>query len=134
MGGRIVTATRLVICGVPKAGKTTAANRIHPQAAGIVRHTDDLIPLGWSRVSEIVAQQWFAMPGPWVVEGVAAVRALRKWLRVHPEGWPCDRVVWMNTPRESLTPGQETMAKGARTVWWEVASELEGRGIPVERQ
>lgn len=126
-------SARIVICGVPKAGKTTASRRIHPQAAAVVRHTDDLTAFGWSRASEIVATQWFAMPGPWVVEGVAAVRALRKWLRHHPEGAPCDRVVWMNTPRLVLSSGQDTMAKGCRTVWWEVASELEARGVRVER-
>jgi hypothetical protein len=126
--------TRLVICGVPRSGKTTLAARMHPQAAGRIRHTDDLISFGWSRASEIVAAQWFTLSGPWVVEGVAAVRALRKWLRAHPEGAPCDRVIWCNAPHVALTPGQETMAKGARTVWNEIAAELEGRGVVVERR
>lgn len=107
---------------------------MHPQASGPKRHTDDLISFGWSRASEIIATQWFIMPGPWVIEGVAAVRALRKWLRAHPEGAPCDRVIWMNTPHVMLAPGQDTMAKGCRTVWNEISAELEGRGVIVERR
>lgn len=125
--------TRLVVCGVPKSGKTTLVSRMHPEAAGQKRYTDDLIPFGWSRASEIVATQWFSLPGPWVIEGVAAVRALRKWLVHHVEGKPCDRVIWVNTPHVPLLPGQAAMAAGCRTVWWEIAGVLEGRGVIVER-
>lgn len=125
--------TRLVITGVPRAGKTTLARDL---AVGFEpRHTDDLISasVGWSEVSEIVASRWFPLPGPYVIEGVAAVRALRKWLASHPEGMPCDRVIWLDTPLLPLTRGQEIMAKGCRTVWREVEPELLARGVHVER-
>lgn len=149
--------TRLVIAGVPKAGKTTASMAICGVAttadltrtpAGLsgrfgpgayVRHTDDLIgaslghgPLSWSGVSEVVAT-WFDATGPWIVEGVAAVRALRKWLAAHPTGAPCDRVLWLDTPRVALTAGQRRMAAGCRTVWREIEPSLLARGVHVER-
>lgn len=126
---------RLVICGVPRAGKTTLANSyVRP----VARHMDDLISIrvGWSEVS-LTGSSWFEAPGPWIIEGVAAVRALRKWFRSHPEKWcglraPCDRVIWLDTPRVPLTPGQETMAKGCRTIWREVRPMLLARNVHVE--
>lgn len=121
--------TRLVIAGVPRAGKTTMANSyVRP----IARHTDDLIgSRPWSEVSVEVAT-WFDAPGPWIVEGVAAVRALRKWLRTHDTGAPCDRVIWFDVPRVAPLPGQLVMAKGCRTVWHEIRAELVARGVHVE--
>lgn len=139
-------AMRLVIAGVPKAGKTTLSleAKIHHSISGrasIVRHTDDLIrPGAWSEVSAEVSA-WLDLPGPWIIEGVAAVRALRKWLAAHrdpPCGAagrlpaPCDRVLWLDTPRQVLTPGQLAMAKGCRTIWAEVHPQLLARGVHVE--
>ena len=132
--------TRLVIAGVPRAGKTTLANRrvLELYPAHELRHTDDLSRgerlVSWSEASAIVSTQWFSAPGPWIVEGVAAVRALRKWCLAHPDVMqrPCDRVLWLDIPRVPLTPGQETMAKGCRTVWRQVRGELLARGVHVE--
>jgi adenylate kinase family enzyme len=128
---------RLLICGVPRSGKTTAAASII-LAAGIprtpkieLRHTDDLIgQLDWSGVSAEVAT-WFDHAGPWIVEGVATVRAVRKWLASHFSGRPCDEIRWLGTPRVPLTPGQSAMAKACETVWDEVRPELERRGVRI---
>ena len=95
-----------------------------------VRHTDHLIHLGWSEASAAAAL-WFDTPGPWVVEGVAAPRALRKWLAAHPEGKPCDVLIVLTEPHEPLTPGQAAMAKGCETVLREVRGELERRGVEI---
>lgn len=117
--------TRLCICGVPKAGKTTLANTLN-----VIRvlHTDDLIGYDWSRQSELVSG-WFDKPGPWVIEGVAVVRALRKWLRARPTGRPCDQVMWLGTPRVVLGAGQASMAAGCLTMWRAILPELHARGV-----
>ena len=120
-------AERVVIAGVPRAGKTTLAR----QMTDDVRSTDDLISLGWSEASAAAAA-WFNEPGPWVVEGMAAPRALRKWLEAHPTGRPCDRVIWLAHTREKHSPGQQAMGKGASTVMREIAGELRRRGVIVE--
>lgn len=121
---------RVVIAGVPKAGKTTLALR--GDYPGRVLHTDDLIrPGAWSEVSEEAAG-WFDQPGPWVIEGVATVRALRKWLSWHPTGRPCDRVIWLGSPRLELESGQLRLAKGCWTVWDGIYNEVRARGVPVE--
>jgi adenylate kinase family enzyme len=115
---------RIAILGVPRSGKTTLALSL-----GLpVRHTDDLIPLGWSQASE-AASRWFDEPGDLLVEGVAAVRALRKFLQREPTKRPVDAVVWLDRPRMPLTGGQAAMAKGCRTVFEEIWDELLRRGV-----
>ncbi len=117
---------RIVIAGVPKAGKTTLS-----EGYKNVHHTDDLIRvLGWSELSQEVAE-WFYDPGPWVIEGVATVRALRKWLRDNPEGTPCDEVIFLGEPHIELTPRQQGMAKGICTIWEGVQTELKQRGVTI---
>lgn len=133
--------TRICIAGGPRTGKTTLAGTLFERhdwphdapdcdGCGVVRHTDDLIQLGWSEASAAAAE-WFEYPGPWIVEGVAVPRALRKWLAAHPEGKPCDVVYWLEEPHEERTPGQIAMANGCLTVWREVRPELERRGVEI---
>lgn len=143
--------TRLVIAGVPKAGKTTHASIARVALGGDVvpvRHTDDLIAMfpgrdGWSAASEYCARSWLTRPGPWIVEGVAAVRALRKWLAAESAreatgairgALPCDRVLWLGTPHVVLTPDQARMAKGCETVWRQIRPQLLARGVHVEER
>lgn len=138
---QVLTATsgphRVVVAGGPRTGKTTMAEELR-QLVGLgctVRHTDALKEeLGWSEVSELVARDWFAKSGPWVVEGVAAVRALRKWLDRFDEGAgaPCELLVYLD---EFVVPdlkrGQLAMAKGCWTVFDEIREELEAHGVRV---
>ncbi len=120
---------RIVVIGGPRCGKTTRAKAL--AATGVpARHTDDLIGrLDWSAASAEVSR-WFALPGPWVIEGVAAVRALRKWLAAHG-GKPCDTVEIMRRPFEPLSPGQASMLKSFETVWAEIAYQLRARGVAI---
>lgn len=122
---------RTIIAGVPRAGKTTFAALLSSREGVPVRHTDDLIgALDWGAGSREVAK-WFSEPGPWIVEGVACTRALRKWLAAHPTGRPADRVYWAARPTVALTSGQRVMAKGCETVWREIAPALEARGVDI---
>jgi hypothetical protein len=142
--------TRIVILGGPRTGKTTLSksmSRVHgarPQTVGMdgyvnVSHTDDLIEqckhLGkdaWSEASRI-ASTWLDAPGPWIIEGVAMSRALRKWREAHPgERPPVDRVIRLTTPHVELTKGQAAMAMGEATVWAEVEPWLLESGLTIE--
>lgn len=123
--------TRIVICGGPRTGKTTRALSLGG-SAGVLKHTDDLIEQvrhlgkdGWSEASRI-ASTWLDEPGPWIVEGVAMSRALRKWRDAHPgEPPPVDRVIRMTAPVVECTAGQIAMAKGEARVWSEIEDWLE---------
>lgn len=124
---------RIIIIGGPRTGKTTLARKLSPHA----RSTDDVMSLGWSEASEEVSH-WFDERGPWVIEGVAAVRALRKWLARNPISHnaprvlPCDRIIRTRTPFVRLTRGQLSMASGVESVWREITTDVYMRGVRVE--
>jgi hypothetical protein len=121
---------RTVVAGGPRTGKTTRADELAAATGAPVRHTDDVQGLDWSAAS-LEVSTWFGAPGPWVIEGVAAGRALRKWLAAHPTGMPADRVYWTPSPLVPRTPGQEAMAKGCETVFREILPLLRARGVEV---
>lgn len=123
---------KTIIAGGPRTGKSTLAQRF-PVAKR--NTTDDTIGMGWSQSSHEVSL-WFDREGPWVIEGVATVRALRKWLQRNAdektrEAAPCERVIVLTQPRTELSEGQVSMTKGIITVWNEIAPELERRGVDV---
>ena len=123
--------SRLIIAGGPRTGKTTLADRMAGEWNLVALHTDDLIAgHSWSEASDMV-WRWIEEPGPWVLEGVAAVRGLRKWLEAHG-GAPCERVIWLTRTFEPLTPGQHTMMKGCQTIWRDIVGELSARCVEVE--
>ncbi len=116
---------RLIITGGPRTGKTTLGGKG-------ARHCDDAAHLGWSEASQEVST-WLDAKGPWTIEGVAAPRALRKWLERNPKGKPCDRVLVLQAPFTELTKGQFSMTKGVTTVLVEIVPELLSRGVVVEQ-
>jgi adenylate kinase family enzyme len=110
-------------------GKTTFAKRLGDELGIRTRHTDDLIKnYDWSSASAEVAT-WFDEPGPWIIEGVAVARAVRKWLATHPEGRPAETLYLATDPREQLSIGQAIMTRGHHTVWREIRDRLESRGL-----
>ena len=121
---------RTIICGGPRVGKTTLATALAVDADPL--HTDSLV--GTCDEAEAVRRTvaWISLPGPWVVEGCTAVRALRAWLAEN-DGAPAERVFWSDDPKVSQTPGQARMAKGCATVWAQVENELRERGVAVQR-
>lgn len=125
--------TRICITGGPKTGKTTMADRMSLGATADIRHTDDLIAShDWSAAS-LEVSTWFDAPGPWIIEGVAVSRALRKWRDAHPgEPPPVDRVILLVTPHVELSKGQATMAKGVEKVHGEIESWLLDHGVKTE--
>lgn len=127
--------SRLVIIGGPRTGKTTLAAELAKGRSDnpAIRHTDDLIGIfNWHGASQKIADQWLTECGPWIIEGVAAVRGLRKWLRQNPTGKPCDRIILRTDAKVPLTKGQPAMAKGHETIWSGIRAELEARGVVIE--
>ncbi len=123
---------RVLILGGPSVGKSTLAGQMSG-ALGIpnVRETDSLIgSLPWSDASQM-ASEWLDESGPWIVEGVAAVRALRKWLARTPEGQPADLVFMLRTERAQRSRGQQSMSKGVQTIWQGIAPELIRRRVRI---
>lgn len=119
---------RIIVAGGPRTGKTTFAKGLGERYGLKVQHTDDLIQLGWSGASAAAAA-WFDEPGPWIVEGVAVPRAIRKWLAANPTGKPCDYFLWLQEPKVHMTRGQIQMSAGCLTVWLEVKDQLLARGV-----
>lgn len=133
---------KIIIAGGPKTGKSALSVEFQTTSSVLdevdhvpheVKHTDDLInQFDWSALSEEVSR-WFDLPGHWVIEGTATVRALRKWLASHPTGKPCDLLIWCETPYvENLTKGQINMAKGCKTIFEEIRQALLDRGVVIE--
>ncbi len=132
--GLAASAKRVVIAGGPNAGKTTLANSLAHEIGRRVRNTDELLGTHeWSAAS-LEVSHWLDDPGPWIVEGAAVPRALRKWLRRNPDGKPADVALYLPQPVAARNKGQETMAKGVHTVWSEVLPQLEARGVIVRER
>lgn len=121
---------RLVIAGGPQAGKTTLADSIFRDWLTIHR-SDDLKGYMWSEAS-LVASTWLDEPGPWICEGVAMPRALRKWLARNPgDSKPADKILWLGEPVAPRSRGQHAMALGCDTVFRKILPELEQRGVEI---
>lgn len=129
-----LNGARVLIAGGPRTGKTTLALSLGSARGISVRHTDDLIVShGWSEAS-LEVSRWFDEPGPWIIEGVAVVRALRKWLERNPERerTPGDVLHWLGTPKTARTSGQTTMARGCETVLGGIRHQLEHIGVALK--
>lgn len=122
---------RILIAGWPRVGKSWLAAKLGAELRIPVRHTDDLIAThDWSGAS-LAASAWMEDVGPWLIEGVAVPRALRK-LLTRTEGAPADVLYWSDVPRETLSVGQTSMGKGCTKVLDEIRDELVRRGVRLE--
>lgn len=112
-------------------GKTTLSRELQA-SIGTVLYCDDALDLDWSAQSQAIADiLGDARRCDWVIEGVPVVRGLRKWLRSHSTGKPCDTLYWSNTARCERSRGQETLAVGCQTVYDEILPELRRRGVEI---
>ncbi len=127
----LATHERVIIAGGPRTGKSTLAVRAGERHGHQVRHGDSLVGTHeWSEASAEVAK-WFDESGRWIVEGVSAPRAIRKWLKANP-GKPVDAtIVWCPSKVQVRGKPQDSMAKAVETVWREILPELKRRGAKV---
>ncbi len=113
-----------MLAGYPKTGKTTLADELGRRYGWKVYHTDDVIDLGQGADS-LAVTEWFNSPGDWVVEGVIAPRAIRKWLALNPkQRFPAEAVAFL---KQHITHWENkgTFTKGLDTVWAEVRQHVD---------
>jgi hypothetical protein len=132
---------RTLIIGGPRCGKSTLAREYRrrgiPTYCGdprsLCKEPEDgviYLPEGleWSEGSRHVAEEWFSLPGPWVMEGQIMARAVRKWLWLRADRYegavplPADQIIVLQNPRPEcdLLPGQLAMCKAVQTVWAQI--------------
>lgn len=130
---------RIVIVGGPSRGKSTLAHELHEKTGVPVFCGDPASKVEFQKPYTVylpeglpfagdngpsvwIMENWLPMPGPWILEGHVMARALRRWARSHPNGFPCDRVIVLaREAHRATTPGQEAMHKGVMKVWSEIA-------------
>lgn len=125
-----MTSKRIVIIGGPGTGKTTFAGELRKQTGFEVLHTDDLMHLPWSEQSDYLANRLAHDDHPLILEGVAAVRAIRKALDL-VTGRPCDEIHVMLYQYRVLDKGAAALVKGIDTVWRGIEAKVLARGIRV---
>ncbi len=118
----VSSCRRIVIAGWPGSGKTTMAEVVAGGAGGslfTVVHTDDFIgQMPWSEISEHVAAALTSYPPPFIVEGTASIRAVRKWFAIQPgKALPIDALVYLSSPKKQLNTRQAGMGKGCDTIF-----------------
>jgi hypothetical protein len=136
--------SRVILVGPPRAGKSTYARKLRQSGVptyctdprSLCKEPEDGVtylpekyaaPDRWSAGSLYVAENWIPLPGPYCIDGVATVRALRKLLDRGLSLPPGVKVIRFTKQFEHAVTaeGQRTMAKGVSSIWREVERRLE---------
>ncbi len=128
----LVAYPRLVVCGEPRAGKTTlcwqgyvdrpvlSTDAYGPGAAEALKLLD-LEPRGldWDSVQGAVMADCLSLGGRWVVEGCRAAWCLR-------DGLQADAAVWVRGHKVKPTEGQLHLGRSTRSVWedWAATAKI----------
>ncbi len=126
-----MTYTKILVIGVPRAGKSTIATSLASELDIPLKHIDEWAKtLAWSETSDKVAEK-LETEGPWIMDGVAGVRGLRKWLERNPGKKPDFMIIWMGEPAIKLTAAQDNMRNGTITIWKSITPELLKREVHI---
>ena len=119
---------RVIIIGHPYAGKSTLSRSLGlpvystdtaTQSREVYSNVKYLpINLKQDQISDFIVSQWFSKP-EFVIEGVGAVRALRRWANMHPNTMPCDKIIFLKNSRPF--DKHVAMSKAVDTIWGEIS-------------
>jgi hypothetical protein len=126
-------ASRILIAGGPRTGKSALASKFCKQFGGTLLRTERLLSQSftWAELA-MAAQVWLHRPGPWVMEGLTVPRVIRRWYRENDAPIPCDEIYWLGiVPNMALEDGQVPVAKAVRTVWLECVPRLLDDGVAI---
>lgn len=122
---------RIIICGGPRTGKSTLAVRAGERYGLPVKFGDSLVGThDWSDAS-LEVSTWMDDPSSWIIDGVVAVRAIRKWLNRNHMMSLGALVVFLRDPIQVQTDKQRSMSKAIETIWREIEPELIARGTKI---
>lgn len=122
---------KIVICGIPKSGKSTLALGLSTLTGYRVFHCDSLKHLPWSEQSEKIIEL-FTVEGSIIIEGVKTVYSLRKWKDRNPDkGCPIDCYVWLDKAKVPLSREQEALGRGMAVINRNIATWVPKGGLEV---
>lgn len=121
---------RIVICGGPRVGKTSLAQRLAQESGLPVVSTDNFIGVPWGSVPETVILS-VKYAEDWILEGIQATRVLRKWLQTAPLEARITVVHYLKTPVVARTKKQDSTAKAVASVLDSIRRDLQTLRIPV---
>lgn len=123
---------RVVIAGGPRVGKSTLFRSMaldYPVAIG----TDDFMHLPWEAVPNAVISV-LERSDDWLLEGVQALRVLRRWIRDRTDYPGVDLVYYLTEPMAARTPRHWSMAKAIDKHWRDVVPRLAADGTDIIRE
>jgi hypothetical protein len=144
-----MTTERIVIVAGSRRGKSTLAaelsvasgaqvycgdpaSKAKENRPGVIYLPEGMPYSGDDGPAQWIADNWFEMPGPWIVEGHVTARALTRWLNMAErygsadDHFPCDRIIVLDRPGFGVPlPGQNAQHKGVMTTWNRIASYFE---------
>lgn len=131
---------KILIIGGPKTGKSTLGRRLSGELSVPLKCSDftnrggDIEPLKfatkdeqWSYASEKVAE-WLDDPSDMVIEGIAVVRGIRKWLKQHPKDpLPFEKIIYLTVSQQELGKGQHALCRSVNTIFGEILPAIKDR-------
>jgi len=95
--------------------------------------TDDFMRLPWEAVPNAVIRV-LSEHDSWLLEGVQALRVLRRWIRDRDDFPGVDVCYYLTTPLAERTPRHWSMAKAIEKHWRDVMPRLVADGTQIIRE